>query len=82
MHDSPNWIAISRPGACIDFMSLVDREETVRAYQRKIAAMGRMPVVGEYEPAKAWVEANENHSAEDELKERAKQACEQMRALA
>lgn len=74
--------AISQPDTCLEYMSLVDREETVRAYQRQIAVMGRMPVVAEYEAVKAWVEANKNHRAEYELKERAKQACEQMRAFA
>lgn len=74
--------AISQPATCLEYMSLVEREETVRAYQRQIAAMGRMPVVAEYDAVKAWVEVNENHRAENELKERAKQACEKMRAFA
>jgi hypothetical protein len=35
------------PRACIKFMELVDANEDVRRYQRQLAAMGRLPVLGE-----------------------------------
>lgn len=65
----------SLPEECIRFAGWCETDETVGAYQRRLAAMGRKPVVGEYEAAKDWIEGAAARATEQEKADRAKQAC-------
>jgi len=44
------------PQACIKYMEWCENDPALMAYQAKVAAMGRQPVMGEYRMAKLWMD--------------------------
>lgn len=72
--------ASTLPEQCIQFMDWVEADEMVRAYQHQLAALGRKPVVAEFEAAKTWVEGSALRTVENERIEKARQACAKMAA--
>ena len=51
-----------------------DADETVRAYLLQLAALGRKPVVAEYDAAKAWIEGRGARMSEQGKIEQARDA--------
>lgn len=78
LNDLVELEASSMPEQCIEFMQLVDGYEEVKAYQHKLATMGRKPVVAEYEAAQLWVAEADKRQAEQETRDLAREACDRM----
>lgn len=63
---------------CIEYMGMVDSDETIRSYQHQLRSIGRKPIRGEYRAAKAWIEGKAARLRDTERMERAKIACDRM----
>lgn len=66
------------PDECIEFVKWCDRDETIRAYQHRLAAMHRPPIRAEYEATKEWVATTASRRSEVKKVALAKQACQRM----
>lgn len=66
------------PDECEDFVRMCEADSDVRAYQHQLAAMGRKPVLAEYNAAKLWVERSEHRLSAQEKSERARVACDRL----
>lgn len=60
------------PDSCLALNQYAEDDEAVRTYLERVAEMGRMPVYGELEAAKAWKEKSKEQT---KIRE-AQQACE------
>lgn len=63
------------PEKCVRFLKLCQASEAVRRYQNRLVAMGRRPVVGEYEAAERWAGHRVDQRLREVATERAQQAC-------
>jgi len=58
--------ATMAPNACIAYDGYCQEATQVAAYQKKISAMGRRPIMAEYEASKQWVEGAEARQRDNE----------------
>lgn len=68
----------TRPDECVAFVNYCQQDETVRKYQHQLSRQGRRPIVAEYFAAKEWLA---NGRAEQQTKERAREACAQLDSM-
>lgn len=67
------------PQECLDFVAWCEADPTLAQYQHQLVSMNRKPVTGEYTAAKAWINSVGERQSEEELQEKAREACERMR---
>lgn len=63
------------PEKCVEFVELCRVSEVVRRYQNRLVAMGRRPVVGEYEAASQWAGEQVLFQGREAAEARARHAC-------
>lgn len=66
------------PEKCVEFVKLCFTSEVVRRYQNRLVAMGRRPVVGEYEAARRFAGAEADRRSREVAAAVAQRACAQL----
>lgn len=74
--------ASTHPDACIDLGAWAAADDAIRAYLAQVAAMGRMPVMGEYQASKAWMAQRCPRQSKQAKLEQARAACSTLFAAA
>lgn len=66
------------PDECVDFVKWCDHDATIKAYQHRLAEMGRRPIRAEYEAAKKWIKTADTRRAQAAKDAQAQAACERL----
>ena len=74
--------ASTHPDACIDLGAWAEADDAIRAYLAQVAAMERMPVMGEYQASKAWMAQRCPRQSKQAKLEQARAACSTLFAAA
>jgi hypothetical protein len=63
---------------CIQYIEWCEKDSILSVYQNQIVALGRKPVLKEYDAAKNWIDSSAQRASVDELQEKARVACSRM----